>query len=58
METPDDPRPPRLPESSDLVALCRALNAREAHYVVIGGLAMAYQANQFAAHAITRSPRA
>ena len=43
METPDDPRPPRIPESSDLVALCRALNAREARYVVIGGLAMAHQ---------------
>lgn len=43
METPDNPNPPRLPESSDLVALCGALNAREARYVVIGGLAMAHQ---------------
>ncbi len=43
METPGDQHPPRIPESSDLVALCRALNAREALYVVIGGLAMAHQ---------------
>jgi hypothetical protein len=43
METPDDARRPRIPESSDLVTLCRALNAREARYVVIGGIAMAHQ---------------
>ena len=43
METPDDPRPPRIPESRDLVGLCHALNERDARYVVIGGLAMAHQ---------------
>ena len=43
METPGDPRPPRIPDSGDLVALCRELNARGARYVVIGGLAMAQQ---------------
>lgn len=43
METPGDPRAPRIPESGDLVALCRELNARGARYVVIGGLAMAHQ---------------
>jgi hypothetical protein len=43
METPGDPPSPRIPESADLVALCRALNAHRARYVVIGGLAMAHQ---------------
>lgn len=43
METPGDPRPPRIPDSGDLVTLCRELNARGARYVVIGGLAMAQQ---------------
>jgi hypothetical protein len=43
METPGDPRPPRIPDSADLVALCRELNACGARYVVIGGLAMAQQ---------------
>ncbi|MGH8017619.1 MAG: hypothetical protein ACREIA_04910 [Opitutaceae bacterium] len=43
METPGDPRPPRIPGFADLVALCRELNARGARYIVIGGLAMAHQ---------------
>lgn len=43
METPDDAHRPRIPETGDLVTLCRALNASEARYVVIGGIAMAHQ---------------
>lgn len=31
---------PRPPEESDLIALCRELNARGARYVVIGGFAI------------------
>lgn len=43
METPGEPSPPRIPEFADLLTLARALNARGARYVVIGGLAMAHQ---------------
>ena len=43
METPDESHAPRIPETSDLVALCRELNTRGARYIVIGGLAMAHQ---------------
>jgi len=32
--------PPRPPERADLVALCRALNAEGAHYLVVGGMAV------------------
>jgi hypothetical protein len=32
--------PPRPPEQTDLVRLCRELNERGAHYVVIGGMAI------------------
>src|SRR5687768_7413429 len=43
METPDESRAPRIPESGDLVKLCGELNARGARYIVIGGMAMAHQ---------------
>jgi hypothetical protein len=39
-EEPEETRPPTI---DDLVALCRELNARGAHYIVIGGLAMMEQ---------------
>ena len=32
--------PPRSPEDDDLVRLCAALNAQEARYLVVGGMAM------------------
>ncbi|MDX6531335.1 MAG: hypothetical protein QOF72_109 [Blastocatellia bacterium] len=32
--------PPRSPEDDDLVRLCAALNAEEARYLVVGGMAM------------------
>lgn len=31
---------PRTPKVSDLVALCRELNQRGAHYIVVGGMAV------------------
>ncbi len=36
----DSPRPP---EETDLVTLCRALNARGARYIVVGGMAVIQQ---------------
>ena|ERR1043166_4940587 len=36
------PSPGRTPTRSDLLALCRELNARGARYVVIGGFAVSY----------------
>lgn len=30
----------RAPEAADLISLCRELNARDARYVVVGGLAI------------------
>lgn len=38
----DEPtaRPPRPPEDSDLIALCRELNAQGAKYLVVGGMAI------------------
>ena len=36
------PSPGRTPTRSDLIALCRELNARGARYVVIGGFAVSY----------------
>ncbi len=32
--------PPRPPERADLIALCRALNAEGAEYLVVGGMAI------------------
>ena len=34
------PNPGRIPKEADLVALCRALNARGARYLVVGGFAV------------------
>ena len=38
METP--PEAPRPPDEDDLFSLCRALNRREARYIVVGGMAV------------------
>ncbi len=35
--------PPRSPEDDDLVRLCAALNAEDARYLVVGGMAMNQQ---------------
>lgn len=36
------PNPRRVPETTDLIALCRALNEAQAQYLVIGGFAINY----------------
>jgi hypothetical protein len=35
--------PPRTPEQNDLIRLCSALNARDARYIVVGGMAVIQQ---------------
>lgn len=40
-DSPDEP--PRPPERADLVALCRALNAHDVRYIVVGGMAVIQQ---------------
>lgn len=39
----EEKAPPRTPQQTDLVALCEALNAHDARYVVIGGMAVIRQ---------------
>ncbi|MCH8959915.1 MAG: hypothetical protein IH820_00955 [Bacteroidetes bacterium] len=43
MEKRPAPEPSRIPERADLVTLCRALNARGARYIVVGGMAVIQQ---------------
>jgi len=40
MEDEDRTEPPRLPTQSDLIKLCRELNAQSAKYLVVGGMAV------------------
>jgi hypothetical protein len=35
--------PPRTPEQNDLIRLCSALNAKDARYIVVGGMAVIQQ---------------
>jgi hypothetical protein len=39
----EEKAPPRTPEQDDLVRLCAALNAQDALYVVVGGMAINQQ---------------
>jgi hypothetical protein len=39
----EEQTPPRIPEQSDLVKLCAALNAQGANYIVVGGMAIIQQ---------------
>ncbi len=39
----EETAPPRTPEQDDLVRLCAALNAQDARYVVVGGMAINQQ---------------
>lgn len=43
METTPSGEPPRPPGRADFVTLCRALNAHEVRYIVVGGMAMIQQ---------------
>lgn len=43
METAPPGEPPRPPRQTDFLALCRALNADEVRYIVVGGMAMIQQ---------------
>ena len=43
METESGHEPPRPPERSDLIALCKALNDQQARYIVVGGMAVIQQ---------------
>ena len=43
METEPAADPPRPPKETDLVTLCRALNAQGARYIVVGGRAVIRQ---------------
>lgn len=39
----EEQTPTRTPEQSDLVKLCAALNAQDANYIVVGGMAIIQQ---------------
>lgn len=39
----EEKTPPRTPEQNDLVKLCAALNAEDASYIVVGGMAIIQQ---------------
>lgn len=43
MEPPSQPSASRSPDESDLVRLCRELNAHEVLYLVVGGFAIIQQ---------------
>lgn len=43
METTSPAEPPRPPNRADFLTLCRALNAHQVKYLVVGGMAMIQQ---------------